>query len=115
MEDAAQIARTRIETFRDISFALIAGLTVCVSIGSMAGCVSNWVKVPGDPLKSALAQCLEQPSLVIDTKDSNRADSAKAVDLDGPTLFKAKSDAVEKCRTMVFEFYRNHPTTEKPN
>jgi hypothetical protein len=114
MEDSAIIAKTRIETFRDICFALIAGLTVCISMGSMAGCVSKWVSVPGDPVENALAQCLQQPSLIVDTTNTDPKLNAK-VDLDTPTLFKAKSDAVEKCRTMVFEFYRTNPPNQKAN
>jgi hypothetical protein len=114
MEDSTIIAKTRIESFRDISFALIAGLSVCVSIGAMAGCVRSWSNAPADPVKAALAQCLEQPSLIIDTKDSDRTRSAKAVNLDGPALFKEKSDAVEKCRAMVFEFYKNSPAAAAP-
>jgi hypothetical protein len=114
MEDSAIIAKTRIETFRDICFALIAGLTICISMGSMAGCVSKWVSIPVDPIESALAQCLQQPGIVVDTNNTDPKLRGK-VDLDAPALFKTKSDAVEKCRTMVFEFYRTNPTTEKAN
>lgn len=107
MEDASSvIAKTKIESFRDICFALIAGVTVIACVVSMAGCVTNWVNRPGNPIEKALARCLEQPSLVIETRDPDRQRPAQSISLDAPALFKAKSDAVEKCRTMVFEFYK---------
>lgn len=89
---AAEIAKAKADAFKRIALAAIAGLTICMLVSTVAGCVGTLASRKRDPITAALMLCQDQPSTNISRNDAE-------------VMFRAQTEAIERCRSKVFDFY----------